>query len=129
MAAPANPGANEGIRVLDDFTCDAIPAAGLPRIATPGKGVNSAMRVLAEFAVSNGRTPLTTERTAELRALSNDELLTLVRSNASELSAEDLRVIHDIAIERLTREDGPRATEAAIVAREAMVATLNRIAP
>ena len=125
MAESGRSGANEGIRVLDDFVCKAIPSSGVPRTTTPGTGVNADMNVLSEVPLGTSHTTLSPQRLAELRALSNADLLALVRLHASKLSAEELRVIHDIGINRLVR-DGARGADD--VSREAMLATLKRIA-
>jgi hypothetical protein len=40
---------NEGVRMLGEFVCDAIPAPGMPRTEPKGRGVNEGIRVVAEF--------------------------------------------------------------------------------
>jgi len=48
---PDRLGANEGLRVLDDFICEAIPSLGVPLAASPGRGVNAGIQVLSEIVV------------------------------------------------------------------------------
>jgi hypothetical protein len=129
MAAErVKPGGNEGVRVLEDFPCDAICATDFPGPAAPGRGVNADIKVLAEFPACESRPALAAERTAELQGLANSNLLALVRLHGSELSAEELKFIHDIAIARLIQQDVRVSQGADEVSREAMQATLSRIA-
>lgn len=122
------PGGNEGARVLEDCPCEALCATDFPRIATPGRGINVDANVLAEFPACGSRPALTAERTAELRAHANSNLLALVRLHGAELSAEELKFIHDSAIARLIQLDAGLSQGADEVSREAMQATLRRIA-
>jgi hypothetical protein len=90
--------------------------------------VNAGVRVVVEVVGRATQAPLTEERAAELRALSNSQLLALVRSSGPTLSPEELRVIHDVAVQRLGQGGPPAAEGADELSREAMLATLNRIA-
>lgn len=123
----AQPKGNEGFRLLDEFVCEATPGPELPAAAAPGRGVNAGVQVVVEVVARAPQPPLSEERAAELRALSNLQLLALIRSSGPTLSPEELRFIHDIAIQRLGQSRPPTAEGAAELSREAMLATLNRI--
>ena len=118
-------GQNEGIRVLEEFACEAIPHSA-PAAPSAGRGVNPGMEVVTELVVRASQPPLTKERIEELRAMSSAELLALLRSCGSGLSSQELLVIHDIAAERWTKKDGPGSEGAIELSREAMLVALNR---
>jgi hypothetical protein len=124
----AQPEGNEGFRLLEEFVCEAIPGPEVPAAAGPGRGINAGVQVVVEVVARAPQPPLSEARAAELRALGNLKLLALIRSSGRTLSAEELRFIHDLAIQRFG-QGGPSVTEgAAELSREAMLATLNRIA-
>jgi hypothetical protein len=124
----AQPEGNEGFRLLEDFVCEATPSPEVPAAASPGRGVNAGVQVVVEVVARATHPPLPEGRAAELRALSNPQLLALVRSAGPTLSPEELRVIHDIAVWRLGQGEPTVAEGAEELSREAMLATLNRIA-
>jgi hypothetical protein len=126
MAAP--PDSNEGFRLLEEFVCAATPGPEVPAAAPTGRGVNAGVQVVVEVIARAPQPPLNEGRVAELRALSNLQLLALVRSSGPALSPEELRAIHDIAIQRLGERAAPVAQGAEELSRETMQATLNRIA-
>jgi hypothetical protein len=117
----------EDFRVLEELVCEATPGPGVPAAAPQGSGVNAGVRALSEFIVRASHAPLTAERVAALRAMSNRELLALVRSAGPELSPAELGVIHDLALERLTQDDS-LASEGVELSRETMRVALERIA-
>jgi hypothetical protein len=45
---------NEGIRVLDDFICDAIPASGIPQADPSQRGTNDTGPVVSELIFDLG---------------------------------------------------------------------------
>jgi hypothetical protein len=50
-----NSGRNEGVRLLDEFSCQAVPAPGAEaRAAPPGRGENAGLSVAEELAVDAG---------------------------------------------------------------------------
>jgi hypothetical protein len=114
--------------LLEEFVCEAIQAPEVPAAASPGRGANAGVQVVVEVVTRPTQPPLSEERAAELRALSNPQLLALVRSSGPTLSPEELRFIHDIAIRRLGQGGPPAAEGAEELSREAMLVTLNRIA-
>jgi hypothetical protein len=126
MSAPT--GRNEGVSGVTEFVCDAILAPGIAADASPGRGVNEGVRGVTEFVMDASSGPLPEGRESELRSMSTADLLTLVRSCGREVSAEELRFIHGLAIERLTRETVPLCREAEKLSREAMQAAVKRIA-
>ncbi len=126
MAAQA--GENEGIRVLDDFVCEATPAAGVPVAVSSGRGINAGARMISEVLVGDSRDSTSPERVAQLRALNNQQLLAFVRSSGANLNPDELRVIHDIAIERLTQNHSNCSEGADELSREAMLVSIRRIA-
>jgi hypothetical protein len=124
----AQPTGNEGFRLLEEVVCEATPGPEVPTVASPGRGINAGVQVVVEVVARPTQPPLGEERAAELRALSNAQLLALVRSSGPTLSPDELRFIHDLAIRRLG-QGGPPATEGAEeLSREAMLVTLNRMA-
>jgi hypothetical protein len=124
----AQPGENEGFRLLDDFVCEATPAAGVPVAVSPGRGLNAGARMIAEVLVGDSRDSPSAERVAQLRALSNQQLLAFVRSSGAKLNPNELRAIHDIAIERLTQDHGNSSEGADELSREAMLVSIRRMA-
>lgn len=120
------PGENEGFRMLDDLVCEAQPAGEVAASGSVGRGANRGARVLAEVVVSTAPPP--EERPSERRTQTNSELLALVRFRAAELTPEDFRIIHEIAIERLTNSSGPFSAGAAELSRAVLQAALGRIA-
>jgi hypothetical protein len=119
-------GHNEGFRVLEEFTCDAIPVSDPALDGSRGRGVNTDMDVLTEMVVRPAPAALNKERIAELRAMSNAQLLALIRSSGSELSRKDLLAIQDIAAERSTNGSGASAQDALELSRAAMLVAVNR---
>jgi hypothetical protein len=118
-------GQNEGIRVLEEFACEAIPRSG-PTAPTSGRGTNPGMEVVTELVVRASQPPLTKERIEELRAMSSAQLLALLRSSGPGLSSQELLAIHDIAAERWTKRDDPVSEGAIELSREAMLVAINR---
>src|SRR5690242_21875626 len=96
----ARPGDNEGFRVLDDFVCEAISGPAGSGAGSMGRGANAGMHVVSELAAGASHAPLAEGREAELRKLSSSQLLALVQLSGPALSPEELRFIHDLAIER-----------------------------
>ncbi|HZY85899.1 MAG TPA: hypothetical protein VFE78_13775 [Gemmataceae bacterium] len=84
----ARPDGNEGFRLLDDFVCEAVPGPGAPSTAAAGRGVNAGVRVVVEVVGRATQAPLTEERAAELRALSNSRLPAPVRPSGPTLSLQ-----------------------------------------
>ena len=108
MAVQPNPPASsEGFRMLDDFICDAIPGPDISTTTSFGRGENRGMQAVSEFVIRASHPALSKERAAALRALTNLQLLALVRNSGSELSPEELGAIREIAIERLMQDDEP----------------------
>jgi hypothetical protein len=93
-------GFNEGIHVLEEFSCEAIPHSEAAKPNSAALGVNADVNVLAELLVPNSNHSITQERIAAFKAMSNAELLALVHSSGSSLSGDELLIIHDIATER-----------------------------
>jgi hypothetical protein len=124
-------GRNEGVRVLEDFVCKAIPCSGTVLPPSPGRGINKGMSVVAELSVRASQSSsqsLTNERLAEFRALSNGQLLEIVRSKNASLSSQELLAIHDIAVERLTKGSDAISDSSIELSREAMLVAINRTA-
>lgn len=123
----AKPGSNEGVRVLKDFVCDAIqePEEGVTERA--GRGANAGIAV-SDPAVCDCPFPLRPPRVAELRSLSSAQLKALLTMSGSTLSRGELWVIHQIALERAARDDANRSKDAEDLSRDAMLATLSRVA-
>src|SRR5689334_10731978 len=103
----AAPGRNEGIRVLDDFVSEAVPAPGGSQAVRGGRGTTPGMRVVPEGVSRPPQPPVSAARVAELRGLSTRQLLALVRRSAAALDDRELLVIHDIAAERLGEDNNP----------------------
>jgi hypothetical protein len=106
-------GHNEGFRILDEFSTQAIPVKAP---VSASRGVNPGMGVVAEIPVSTA----SADRIQGLRAMSNAELLAFIRSNGGGLTSEELEVIHDIAAQRWTEAD------AVELSREAMRTAVTR---
>jgi hypothetical protein len=86
------------------------------------------MHVVSELAASASHSPLAERRKAELRTLSSSQLLALVQLSGAALPPEELRFIHDLAIERLTQDGGPFSEGADELSREVMQVAVRRIA-
>ena len=120
-------GRNEGFRSVDEFTCQAIPAPDVELGEAPGRGVNEGVRVVTEFVIGASQPPLDEARKAELRKLSSPDLIGLVRSGGHALRADDLRFIHDLAIERLLQQVALSSADAAELSCVVMQAAVRRI--
>ncbi len=123
----SRPGVNEGMRILEDFVCDAVPAPNLVVGGSPGAGRNMGIDLVAELVTSNPPVPLDEERRIQLRALSHADLLALVRQHNVELSPEELLFIHDLAIESLAGAASPCPPGADQLPRELMRLALRRL--
>ena len=121
----ANSGRNEGFRMLEEFTCEAVSS---PHAARLGRGVNPGMRVLTETVVTSDQPSMTTERVDQLRRMSTPELLDLVKHSGQELDSRELLAIHDIAAERLGENDVPFSEVAIELSRQTMLVAVNRSA-
>jgi hypothetical protein len=42
----ARPEGNEGLRLLEEFVCEATPAPEVPAVAPPGRGLNTGVQVV-----------------------------------------------------------------------------------
>jgi hypothetical protein len=124
----ATPGRNEGFRLLDDFTCEAVSEAGGSPPGDKRRGVNPGMHVVTELVSGASQPPVPAERIAELRKLSTRQLLALVHLHGPALRAHELLVIHDIAAERLGGDQDPFSEGAIELSREVMLAAVNRSA-
>jgi hypothetical protein len=122
----ATQGYNENFRVLDEFICEAILEPSVPQPTPSGRGVNAGMHVVSESAARESQPPPSSERLANLRGLSTQELLALVHRNGSELRSQDLLVIHEIAAERLGEGERPLSKIAVELSREVMLAAVNK---
>ena len=121
------PDNNEGFRVLEEFICAAKPGPGIPATPSPGRGANAGMRLIAEFVAPASHSPMPEEWKAELRQLDNSQLLALVQCGRSALTPEELRFIHEIAIQRLTQSADPFAKDADELCRAVMHEAVNRL--
>jgi hypothetical protein len=121
------PAENEGFRILEDFICGAIPAPGIPTEGPYSIGENEGMNVQWELVVDASPRPLTEERKTELQKLTAAELLALVRQNRPGLTPAELAFIHEIALEKLTRQENPWSNGASDLARAVVQAFLRRI--
>ena len=124
----AQSGSDEGIRVLDDFVCEAKPGPDMAPVGSSGRGANAGMYVASSFVVRAEVPSLTQERQAALRNLSNSELLALVQGDGSELGSEELHFIHDLALERLAHGDNSCSQGAEELSRKVMQVAVRRIA-
>jgi hypothetical protein len=86
------------------------------------------VQVLAELVTRADAVPVSDGRIAELRALSTPDLLDLVRTQGRDLATEELRVIHDVAIDRLAAKDRQGSDDADELSRDTMMLALNRLA-
>jgi hypothetical protein len=119
-------GHNEGFRVLEEFTCQAIPGSGLTTPSSGGRGENTGLGTLTDVVVEAEQPPPSQERIAALRAMSSVELLDLLRRSGNALSNQELLAIHDIAAERWEKDDASFSQKAIELSREAMRAAINR---
>jgi hypothetical protein len=112
---------NEGFRVLDELACEAIPDGSILSAGMTGRGVNAGMVVDSESSLAN-------DRITTLHALSSVQLLALVRQTGSDLSGDELLLIHDIAAERLSKGSDAFNEGSFDLSRETMLVALNRSA-
>jgi hypothetical protein len=119
---------NEGVRVLDELVCEAIldPSISLPE--KTARGVNTGMAVEMETSIGDDRVAIVPDRFGALQTLSSVQLLDLVRQTGSDLSGEELLLIHDIAAERLSKGKDAFNEGSFDLSRETMLAALNRSA-
>jgi hypothetical protein len=119
---------NEGVRVLDELVCEAIldPSISLPGMTA--RGVNTGMAVELETSIGDLSVAIVRDRLKALQALSSVQLLDLVRQTGSDLSGEELLLIHDIAAERLAKGRDAFNEGSYDLSRETMLAALNRSA-
>lgn len=117
-----NPGHNEGFRVLEEFTSEAISSH--EESPYKGRGMDAGMRVLEEDVHRSPAPPVPLERLAELRRLSSPDLLALIQSSGPELDNLELLAIHEIAVERLGRGQGSSFEESLELSRGAMLAAV-----
>lgn len=110
----ANGAENEGVRLLDEFVCNAVrfPCVLAPestRVVASG-GENEGMRISKEAesscrpqAMEEPRNRYASVSESQLRSLSTAELLGLVRQVSSEMPPSKLALIQEIVHERLAR--------------------------
>jgi hypothetical protein len=125
MATPS--GDNEGVRVLDEFVCQANSLFQTSQPGGLGAGANAGIRVIAELAEDTSRPTMTDQRKADLRRLSTSDLLALVQGGGVKLTPADLRFIHDLAIERLVKCDDDGSKGADELSRCAMEVAVGRM--
>src|SRR5688500_18595146 len=113
-------GENDGIRVLDDFECEAIRRSDLDTPVATARGVNANMGVMSELTSHAAPVSAIQGNLATLRAMSSAELLVRLQSSRSTLSRQELLAIHDIALERIA--GGPDDQAAKELSRNAMLA-------
>ena len=101
---------NEGFRNLDEFVCQAIPALGVPIPPRISKtGVNGIVRSGLNLV----------QQSAELREFDDACLLKFLQDKGAVLTAGELTLVHQIALERLGGEaHRPGAAEVAQLALE-----------
>jgi hypothetical protein len=117
---------DEGLRVLDELACEAIldPSISLPE--TTSRGINAGMAVDKESSLHDEPAPVVRDRINTLRVLSSPQLLDLVRQKGTNLSGEELLLIHDIATERLSNGKDAFSEGSFDLSRETMLVALNR---
>jgi hypothetical protein len=113
---------------VDEYLGEVQPSPPVPLPEFVEGGADVGQELLAALAANAAAVSLVEARKAELRTRSNAELLALVRLNGSALPPEELRFIHDLAIERLTAWDNPAAAGADELARLVMQVAVSRIA-
>ncbi len=119
-------GINEGFSILDEFVCTAIPGPTVTAPDSLGRGVNEGIAVIGPLDLAPPTCPVEQTRIAALRAMSNAELLALIRASGAGMTGQELLTIHDIAAERLLT--GNQTSDVIEVSREAMRTAVKRSA-
>ncbi|NUQ62039.1 MAG: hypothetical protein HUU20_06100 [Pirellulales bacterium] len=110
----ANRAENEGVRLLDEFVCQAVryPCVLAPKSAgsVASRGENEGIRISEEAVSACGPQPIDvpSKRIAcfsesELRSLSTAQLFTLVQQLSSDMVPSQLALIREIVTQRLAR--------------------------
>jgi hypothetical protein len=109
-------GPNEGLRVLDDFVCTAVPEPGLPTGSPHAVGTNAGVHVLSQVPEGVERLEAK-DLKSQLRSLSVSQLHAFLRTSGERLTREELLILHDIATEKLIQERGSDPTDAERLSR------------
>jgi hypothetical protein len=99
---------NEGFRYLGEFLSTAVPGPGIDMSSVHGRAANAGFLHSQESIDSEEHRPFTEQREAELGALTTDQLLAYVRASGMKMTADELRFIHAIAMDR-ARSSGQRS--------------------
>lgn len=113
-------GINGEIRVVDEFVCTAI-SHDVPQSQSIGRGENAGFRMTTDPESPCGPSG------DELRRLSTQVLHSLVVLEGSRLPPETLKLIHDIALERLSADQANRDQKASVLSNIVMEQAVARI--
>jgi len=91
----AKTGNNEGLRVLEDFGCEAVPGSEVSAADSAGRGINAGIAVSEPPACDSPA-----RLTEELRSMSDGQLHALLKMSGPELNRELARAIRQIVLER-----------------------------
>lgn len=113
-------GINGEVRVLDEFVCTAI-CHDVSQMPSSGRGEN------AGFRVSTATETFCESSSDGLRQLSTPQLCSLVTMEGSRLPRDTLKLIHDIALERLNSDQTCRDQTAGALSNIVMEQAVARI--
>ncbi len=113
-------GNNGGVRILDEFVCTAI-SHDIAETPPSGHGEN------AGFRVATSAEPFCDSSHNQLRQLSTEQLRALVVMEGCHLPKVTLKLIHDIALERLSLDQTNRDPSASILSNIVMEQAVARI--
>lgn len=119
---------NVGIHMIDDFVCSAIPGPGVAVPEDPAIGVNAGIDVRGEHAHASSPIGIAIDRVRELTQLSNAQLLELIQKRGAQLPVIELWFVHDIALDRLAKQQNLGSDDAVELSRATMRLALRKIA-
>ena len=114
----AQPRNNVGVRVLDEFVCEAKLGPQVPETTSGGRGANVGVHLITELVVCASHAPVAEERKADLHECSSSELLAPVQADrrAARLAELSRKARHQQAsaeelaeLERLENQASPPA--------------------
>lgn len=118
---------NEGFYLGLEVSCSAIPGNGIDVSRFKGRCANAGFLVSQATDRVSLSAPLTPQRKAQLQNLPTKQLAEHLENSGQQLSADELRFLHTLAVDRMDGSDASH--EAVALCRRLMEIAAQRIAP